>query len=91
MKTQRLLAVRPCRLAFYRTGRGGFGYHWIDSDHFAIYLLGVCGHGVGASLLSVAAINVIRSGALLGNDFRDSSAVLSGLNNACLMEKQNNM
>jgi sigma-B regulation protein RsbU (phosphoserine phosphatase) len=46
---------------------------------------------VGASLLSVAAINVIRSGALLGNDFRDSSAVLSGLNNACLMEKQNNM
>ena len=43
-------------------GGDSFGYHWIDETHFAIYLLDVCGHGVGAALLSVAAINVIRSG-----------------------------
>jgi serine phosphatase RsbU (regulator of sigma subunit) len=72
-------------------GGDAFGYHWIDPDHFAIYLLDVCGHGVGASLLSVTAINVIRGGALPGTDFRDPGAVLSGLNNAFLMEKQNNM
>ncbi len=68
-----------------------FGYHWIDSEHFAVYLLDVCGHGVGACLLSVSAINVIRSGAIPGVDFRDPGAVLTALNNAFPMERQNNL
>jgi phosphoserine phosphatase RsbU/P len=72
-------------------GGDAFGYHWIDQDHFAVYLLDVCGHGVGASLLSVTAINVIRSGSLPNTDFRDPSAVLFALNNAFPMERQNNM
>ncbi|MEI8312091.1 MAG: PP2C family protein-serine/threonine phosphatase, partial [Verrucomicrobiota bacterium] len=72
-------------------GGDSFGYHWIDEDHFALYLLDVCGHGVGAALLSVSAINVIRSGALSGLDPRDPGAVLSALNAAFPMEKQNNM
>jgi sigma-B regulation protein RsbU (phosphoserine phosphatase) len=72
-------------------GGDAFGYHWIDDDHFAVYLLDVCGHGVGASLLSVAAINVLRSGALRDTDFRDPGAVLAALNNAFPMERQNDM
>ncbi len=72
-------------------GGDAFGYHWIDADHFAIYLLDVCGHGVGASLLSVSAINVIRAGALIGTDLRDPAAVLEALNDAFPMEEQNNM
>ncbi len=72
-------------------GGDAFGYHWIDDDHFAIYLLDVCGHGVGASLLSVTAINVIRSGSLAGTDFRDPGDVLTGLNEAFPMDRQNNM
>ena len=36
-----------------------FGYGWIDSDKFAVYLLDVCGHGVGAALLSVSAMNAL--------------------------------
>jgi len=72
-------------------GGDAFGYHWIDDDHFAVYLLDVCGHGVGASLLSVSAINVIRSGSLPKTDFRDPAQVLAGLNNAFPMEQQNNM
>ncbi len=72
-------------------GGDAFGYHWIDADHFAVYLLDVCGHGVGASLLSVTAINVIRSGSLPNTDFRNPAAVLSALNNAFLMERQNEM
>jgi sigma-B regulation protein RsbU (phosphoserine phosphatase) len=56
-----------------------------------VYLLDVCGHGVGASLLSIAAINVIRSGSLPNTDFRDPAAVLCALNNAFPMEKHNNM
>ena len=72
-------------------GGDSLGYHWIDKDHFALYLLDVCGHGVGAALLSVTAINVLRSGALANTDFRQPGAVLSSLNEAFQMETQNNM
>ncbi|MFM8716853.1 MAG: PP2C family protein-serine/threonine phosphatase, partial [Spartobacteria bacterium] len=68
-----------------------FGYHWIDAEHFAIYLLDVCGHGVGACLLSVSAIHVLRSGSLPGVDFKKPGEVLMALNNAFPMEKQNNL
>ena len=40
-------------------GGDSFGYHRLDDDHFAFYLLDVSGHGVGASLLSVSAMNVL--------------------------------
>jgi serine phosphatase RsbU (regulator of sigma subunit) len=72
-------------------GGDSFGYHDIDADHIALYLLDVCGHGVGAALLSVTAINVLRSAALPDTDFRDPAAVLRALNDAFPMEKQNNM
>ena len=68
-----------------------FGYHWIDESHFAIYLLDVCGHGVGAALLSVSAINAIRAGGLSGVDFRDPGAVLAALNTSFPMDRNNNM
>ncbi len=72
-------------------GGDTFGYHPIDEDHWAFYLLDVCGHGVGAALLSVTAINVLRASALPNTDFRDPAAVLAGLNDAFPMERQNNM
>ena len=72
-------------------GGDAFAYHWIDDDHFCMFLLDVCGHGVGAALLSISAINVIRSEALPHTDFRDPGATLSALNEAFLMEKHNNM
>jgi sigma-B regulation protein RsbU (phosphoserine phosphatase) len=71
-------------------GGDSFGYHWLDDDHFAVYLLDVCGHGVGAALLSVAATNVLRSGSLAA-DFRDPASVLSLLNETFPMERHNNM
>ena len=72
-------------------GGDSFGYHDIDDDHFAIYLLDVCGHGVGAALLSVTVINVLRASALPQADFRDPPAVLAALNDAFPMERQNDM
>lgn len=68
-----------------------FGYHWLDRDHFAIYLLDVCGHGVGAALLSVTALNVLTSQSLSGADFKSPASVLSALNKTFRMEKQNNL
>lgn len=72
-------------------GGDSFGYHDIDDNHFAIYLLDVCGHGVGAALLSVTVINVLRAAALPQADFRNPPAVLSALNDAFPMERQNDM
>lgn len=71
-------------------GGDAFGYHWIDENNFAMYLLDVCGHGVGAALLSISAMNVLRSGSLANTDFTDPSSVLFGINNAFPMEQQNN-
>ena len=72
-------------------GGDAFGYHQLDADHFAIYLLDVCGHGVGAALLSVSALNAIRSEALPQTDFFQPGSVLAALNKAFPMERQNDM
>lgn len=72
-------------------GGDAFGYHWIDKDHFALFLLDVCGHGVGAALFSMSAMNVLRSQTLPDTDFRDPAAVLNALSKTFPMEKHNNM
>lgn len=72
-------------------GGDAFGYQWIDDDHFAFYLLDVCGHGVGAALLSVSVLNVIRSTSLPSTDFRSPDQVLASLNEAFPMREHNNM
>lgn len=68
-----------------------FGYGAIDAENFGMYLLDVCGHGVGAALLSVSVMNVLRSQSLPDVDFRKPAQVLDALNNAFPMERQNNM
>jgi sigma-B regulation protein RsbU (phosphoserine phosphatase) len=68
-------------------GGDSFGYHWIDPNHFALFLLDVSGHGVGASLLSVSARNVLTAQSLPNTDFRDPAQVLTALNNVFPMEK----
>jgi sigma-B regulation protein RsbU (phosphoserine phosphatase) len=71
-------------------GGDAFGYHWLDSDNFALYLLDVCGHGVGAALLSISVMNVLRSQSL-ATDFKDPGAVLAALNEAFQMDNHNEM
>jgi sigma-B regulation protein RsbU (phosphoserine phosphatase) len=71
-------------------GGDAFGYHWLDERRFAVYLLDVCGHGVGAALLSVSVMNVLTNRAL-PVDYAEPGAVLAALNNTFSMEKQNNM
>ncbi|MFZ3044584.1 MAG: SpoIIE family protein phosphatase [Desulfatirhabdiaceae bacterium] len=71
-------------------GGDSFGYHWIDGDHFAAYLIDVCGHGVGAALHSVTVISSIRNMILPNVDFKKPGEVIYALNNAFTMEKYNN-
>ena len=70
-------------------GGDAFGYHWLDDNHLAVYLLDVCGHGVGAALLSISLVNVLRSQSLTQTRFHEPSAVLEALNEAFPMEQQN--
>jgi len=53
----------------------------------AIYLLDVSGHGVGASLLSVAVGNILRSRSLPGVDFAKPAEVLTALNESFPLER----
>lgn len=72
-------------------GGDSFGYHWLDPDRFAMYLLDVSGHGVGAALLSISAMNMLRSQTLPDTRFDEPDEVLSALNDTFQMENQNNM
>ena len=72
-------------------GGDAFDYGPVSGGEFGICLLDVCGHGVGAALLSISVLNVIRAESLPGVDFRDPGAVLAGLNAAFPMEKHGEM
>jgi phosphoserine phosphatase RsbU/P len=72
-------------------GGDSFGYHWLDDEHFAFFLLDVSGHGIGSALLSVSAMNALRSQALPQTDFRRPDQVLAALNNAFQMDQQNGL
>ena len=71
-------------------GGDAFGYHWLDEGRLGIYLVDVCGHGVGAAMLCISVINALRSQTLQKTDFGSPQSVLKGLNEAFPMEKQNN-
>lgn len=75
------------------TSQGGdaFGYHKVDEEHFAVYLIDVSGHGVGAALLSASVIDVLRSQSLPNTDFKNPEQVLRSLNLAFPSEANKDM
>jgi len=72
-------------------GGDTFGYSWLDDNHFGMYLLDVCGHGLKAALLSISAMNVLRNQTLPGTEFRSPASVLAGMNEAFQMDRYDNM
>ena len=72
-------------------GGDAFDYYWPDDDHFVFYLMDVCGHGVGAALLSVSVMNVLRARALPGVNFLDPGSVLGALNQMFGMDRHNGL
>lgn len=74
-----------------KLGGDAFGYHLLDPNHLCIYLLDVCGHGVGAAVLSISIMNVLRSRTLPNTNFFNPAQVLKVLNDTFPMEKHNNM
>ena len=75
----------------YQLGGDSFGYHWIDDDNMAIYLLDVCYHGVGPALLSISVLNLLRFQNLRKTNFLEPNEVLSSLNKVFQMTEHNDM
>jgi serine phosphatase RsbU (regulator of sigma subunit) len=70
-------------------GGDSFGYNWIDKENFAIYLLDVSGHGIGAALHSVQVLNLLQNKTLPAVDFTKPEEVLSSLNKIFQMKDHN--
>ena len=68
-----------------------FGYHWIDEDHLAAFVLDVSGHGVGPALMGVSAMNLIRAGSLEREQVINPSRMLQALNSAFPMARHDGM
>jgi len=83
------IETHSCYLPCSHLGGDGFGYHWLDPETLAVYLLDVSGHGVGSALLCISVLNVLRTQLLAATDFHDPSAVLEGLNRAFPMDQNN--
>jgi sigma-B regulation protein RsbU (phosphoserine phosphatase) len=78
-------------------GGDSFDFYWLDQDHLVIYLLDVSGHGVGAALLSVSVLNLLRTKGLQSKeideivDLTQPSQVLKTLNEYFQMSKYNDL
>ncbi|MFW6276213.1 MAG: SpoIIE family protein phosphatase, partial [Bacteroidota bacterium] len=72
-----------------KIGGDALGYNYIDSDHIAVYLLDISGHGIGSALQSVSAFNMLRFQTLPQTDFRKPEEVLDALNDAFQMTDHN--
>lgn len=72
-------------------GGDSLGFHWLDKKRFAVYLLDVCGHGVGSALLSVSAMGLLKNEALPHVDFSRPSEVVQAMNRHFDMEKHNGL
>jgi len=90
LKGQRGVETDWTFIASAELGGDSFGYDWIDDEHLAIYLLDVCGHGVGPAMLSMSAHNALRQRTLPDTDFRRPDEVLRALNRAFPMRENQN-
>ena len=83
------LTIDACFIPSRQLGGDSFDYFWLDDRHLVFYLLDVSGHGLRASLPSLAVINLLRSRGLSNVDYYQPSTVLSGLNQTFQMSDRN--
>lgn len=67
-----------------------FNFYQLDPDYWAIYLLDVSGHGIGAAMHSVSVLNLLRSQSLPRVNYYQPNHVLTALNEAFPMSDHNN-
>lgn len=80
--TEKRISVDWSMTPSAQLGGDGLGFHWMDPDRFAFYLLDVSGHGVKSALLAVSILHTLRTCGLTNTDWNDPGAVLAALNRA---------
>lgn len=70
-------------------GGDGYDYYWLDSEHLAIYLLDIAGHGLRAALPALSILDLLKSRRLPKINYYQPSDVLKGLNEAFQMTSRN--
>ena len=83
------LSIDACFIPSRQLGGDSFDYFWLDDRHLVFYLLDVSGHGLRASLPSLAVINLLRSRSLSNVDYYQPNTVLNGLNQTFQMSDRN--
>ncbi|MBE9047804.1 SpoIIE family protein phosphatase [Pleurocapsales cyanobacterium LEGE 10410] len=83
------LCINACFVPSRQLGGDSFDYFWLDDRHLVFYLLDVSGHGLRASLPSLAVINLLRSRGLNNVDYYQPDSVLRGLNQTFQMSDRN--
>ena len=83
------LSIDVCFIPSRQLGGDSFDYFWLDNSHLVFYLLDVSGHGLRASLPSLAVVNLLRSRGLSNVDYYQPNSVLKGLNQAFQMSDRN--
>ncbi len=74
-----------------RVGGDAFGYHRLDHDRLAVFLLDVSGHGVGAAMHAVSVLTALRQQTLPDVDFGKPEQVLERLNELFPMDAHGGM
>jgi serine phosphatase RsbU (regulator of sigma subunit) len=85
------LAIGPVRTEWCfapsaALGGDALGYQELEDGRLALYVLDVCGHGVGSAMHSASVLGLLRRRALSGVDFGSPAQVLAGLNAAFQMD-----
>ena len=83
------LSIDVCFIPSRQLGGDSFDYFWLDDHHLVFYLLDVSGHGLRASLPSLAVVNLLRSRGLSNVDYYQPDTVLRGLNQTFQMSDRN--
>lgn len=85
------VVVRGAFIPSAQLGGDFFGWSELADDNLALFLIDVCGHGVGPALLSVSASNALHAGGLSKEDLLSPARVMSRLNAAFPMSSHRGM
>jgi serine phosphatase RsbU (regulator of sigma subunit) len=72
-------------------GGDAMGYHTLADGRLALYVIDVCGHGIGPAMHSASVVNVLRGNGLLGDESSEPAQVLQRLNAAFGMDSHSGM
>ncbi|MSR70251.1 MAG: response regulator [Phycisphaerales bacterium] len=85
------LSIRGAFIPSAQLGGDFFGWSELSDGNVALFLIDVCGHGVGPALLSVSVSNALHAGGFSKDDLLSPARVMTRLNAAFPMSNHRGM